>query len=89
MALLRQVGSLDLELLARALEALPRWARPVFLRLAGEIDDGNRQAETASLCEQGFDPASVSDPLFVFDSERYVPLDADRWAAIQNETMRF
>ena len=35
MALLRQVGSLDLELLARALEALPRWARPVFLRSRG------------------------------------------------------
>ena len=30
-----------------------------------------------------------SDPLFVFDGERYVPLDADRWAAIQNGTMRF
>jgi len=31
----------------------------------------------------------VSDPLFVFDGERYVPLDADRWTAIQNRTTRF
>ena len=90
MALLRQVGSLDLEVLARALEALPRWARPLFLRLAGDIETTETfKPKRRAYVEQGFDPASVSDPLFVFDGERYVPLDADRWAAIQNGTMRF
>ncbi len=90
MALLRQVGSLDLEVLARALEALPRWARPLFLRLAGAIETTETfKPKRRAYVEQGFDPASVSDPLFVLDGERYVPLDADRWAAIQNGTMRF
>jgi fatty-acyl-CoA synthase len=90
MALLRQVGSLDLEVLARALEALPRWARPLFLRLAGAIETTETfKPKRRAYVEQGFDPASMSDPLFVFDGERYVPLDADRWAAIQNGTMRF
>ena len=90
MALLRQAGSLDLEVLARALEALPRWARPLFLRLAGAIETTETfKPKRRAYVEQGFDPASVSDPLFVFDGERYVPLDAGRWAAIQNGTMRF
>jgi fatty-acyl-CoA synthase len=90
MALLRPVGSLDLEVLARALEVLPRWARPLFLRLARAIETTETfKPKRRAYVEQGFDPASVSDPLFVFDGERYVPLDADRWAAIQNRTMRF
>jgi fatty-acyl-CoA synthase len=90
MALLRQAGSLDLEAVVRLLEALPRWARPLFLRLAGAIETTETfKPKRRAYVEQGFDPARVSDPLFVFDGQRYVPLDADRYAAIQNGTMRF
>jgi fatty-acyl-CoA synthase len=54
MALLRQAGSLDLEHVARALEVLPRWARPaVPAPRRSHRDDGNLQAEAASLCRAG------------------------------------
>jgi fatty-acyl-CoA synthase len=90
MALLRQVGSLDLEVVARALEILPRWARPLFLRLGAEIETTETfKPKRRAYVEQGFDPARTDDLLFVLDGERYVPLDADHWAAIQNGTMRF
>jgi fatty-acyl-CoA synthase len=47
-----------------------------------------KRRETAN---EGFDPARVDDPLYVFDAERqaYVALDAARFAAIQSGAMRF
>jgi fatty-acyl-CoA synthase len=92
MATLRHEGTLDLELLARRLEALPRHARPVFLRLVAAIEMTETfKPKRRVYIEQGFDPAQVGDPLFVFEADRgsYLPLDANRYAAIQNGTKRF
>jgi fatty-acyl-CoA synthase len=90
MALLRPHGSLDLAAVARALEVLPRYARPLFLRLARTIETTETfKPKRRTYFEQGFDPAGIDDPLFVLDGDSYVPLDAHRYEAIQNGTMRF
>ena len=90
MALLRREGSLDLEAVARALDGLPRYARPLFLRLVREVETTETfKPKRRAYVEQGFDPARTDDPLFVFEGERYVPLGPYRYAAIQNGTLRF
>jgi fatty-acyl-CoA synthase len=91
MALLKTDGRLDLDALARRLEILPPYARPLFLRLAREIESTETfKPKRRVYVEQGFDPARVADPLYVFDGERnaYVPLDAERHIAIQSGAVR-
>ncbi len=92
MALLKIDGQFDLEALTQRLEILPRYARPLFLRLAREIEATETfKPKRRVYVEQGFDPERVEDPLFVFEREResYVPLDGNRHQAIRNGTMRF
>jgi fatty-acyl-CoA synthase len=90
MALLRPHGPLDLAAVARALEVLPRYARPLFLRLTRTIETTETfKPKRRAYVEQGFDPARIDDRLFVLDGDSYVPLDADRYEAIENGTMRF
>jgi fatty-acyl-CoA synthase len=91
MALLKIDGRFDLDVLVRRLEPLPRHARPLFLRLAREIETTETfKPKLRFYVEQGFDPGRVEDPLYVFERElkAYVPLDAIRHEAIQNGTMR-
>ena len=91
MALLKVDGSLDLAGLARRLEVLPRYARPIFLRLVRDIETTETSRPKRRLyAELGLDPTRTADPLYVLDErEGYVALDADRHAAIQNGSMRF
>jgi fatty-acyl-CoA synthase len=91
MALLRITGLLDLEALVGALGALPRYARPLFLRVAREIEATETfKPKRRAYVEDGFDPTKSNDPLYVFDGERrgYVPLDAERFAAIASGATR-
>ena len=91
MALLRLEGALDLDAVAGRLEALPRHARPIFLRVAHEIAATETfKPKRRVYVDEGFDPANVSDPLYVFDAEtrRYQPLDAARFAAIESGATR-
>ena len=91
MALLKIDGQFDLDALVRRLETLPRYARPLFLRLAREIETTETfKPKRRVYVEQGFDPERVEDPLYVFERERqaYVPLDQNRHEAIRNGTMR-
>ena len=91
MAALVVEGAPDLEGVARALSALPRYARPLFLRLRTELEATSTfKPQRHALAEQGFDPAIVADPLYVFDAEReaYVDLDAARYAAIVEGSTR-
>jgi fatty-acyl-CoA synthase len=43
-----------------------------------------------ALVAEGFDPAKVADPLYIYDSEReaYFALDAERYAAIASGDVR-
>lgn len=63
---------------ALALERLPRYAAPLFLRLAATADmTGNYKLRKVDLQREGFDQALVRDPLFVRDdkAKTYVPLE--------------
>ena len=67
-------------------ERLAPYAAPVFVRVLQEVElTGTFKLRKVTLREEGFDPARVSDPLYVRDEAAgaYVPLDAERFAAIQ------
>jgi fatty-acyl-CoA synthase len=67
----------DLEVLRRHAAAhLPRYARPLFLRLrTAQPLTGTFKVRKADDVREGFDPALVADPLYVDDGTRYAPLD--------------
>jgi fatty-acyl-CoA synthase len=91
MAALVIEGAPNLAGIARALSALPRYARPLFLRLRAELEaTATFKLQRRALAEQGFDPAHVGDPLYLYDTEleAYVALDAPRHAAIVAGTAR-
>ena len=68
---------------------LPRYARPVFLRLRAALAiTGTFKVQKADDVRDGFDPARVSDPLFLDDGMAYVPLDVALHAAIVEGTLR-
>ena len=92
MALLKIDRRFDLDTLTRRLETLPRYARPLFLRLVSQIElTETFKPKRRIYVEQAFDPAGIDDPLYVFDREReiYVTLNAERHAAIQTGAVRF
>ena len=68
------------KLYAHLAERLPSYARPVFLRLQGEVDTtGTLKYRKVDLVKEGFDPMNTSDPLFVADADRmtYAPIDVE------------
>jgi fatty-acyl-CoA synthase len=87
MALLKIDGKFDLDGLPARLEILPKYARPLFIRFATEIETTETfKPKRKAYVDQGFDPERINDPLYVFDGQgkQYVALDAERYAAIQN-----
>ncbi len=91
MAALTIDGAPDLEAKARAALALPRYARPLFLRITPALEaTATFKPLKRALVAEGFDPARVADPLYVYDAEQeaYVALDAQRYAAIANGNAR-
>ncbi len=70
----------------RVSSQLPRYARPVFVRLRERIEiTGTFKHRKVDAVREGFDPSRVSDPLFVFDTEtsRYIPLEPARFGEIE------
>jgi fatty-acyl-CoA synthase len=92
MALMKVDEQFDFDTFVGQLEGLPRYAWPLFLRLAGgEIETTETfKPRRHTYVAQGFDPARIEDPLYVLDNERrvYVPLDAERHDAIRKGIRR-
>jgi fatty-acyl-CoA synthase len=92
MAALEADEDIDLTGLAAWLtERLPDYAMPLFLRLASELAHTETfKLKKQALIDEGYDPAAIADPLFVFDRSRgaYVPLDAAVFARIRAGDMR-
>jgi fatty-acyl-CoA synthase len=68
---------------AYAAQRLPRYARPLFVRLRACADmTGNYKLRKVDLQREGFDTALVTDPLYVRDdgARRYVPLTPEALA---------
>jgi fatty-acyl-CoA synthase len=83
---------LDLKNLGQHLEkSLPVYARPLFLRLTGNIEvTGTFKQKKIDLVKEGFDPAVIKDDLFFFDSEKgaFVQLDKPLYERIQSGGVR-
>jgi fatty-acyl-CoA synthase len=91
MAALTIDGPPDLDAIARAASALPRYARPLFLRLTSAVEaTATFKPVKRTLAAEGFDPAKVADPLYVYDAaaDAYVALDTARHAAIVSGVTR-
>jgi len=83
MALLKTGPDFALADFTRGMETLPRYARPLFLRLTQEIaTTETHKPKRAVYVAQGFDPANTGEPLYVLDGAGYATLDAERYAAI-------
>jgi fatty-acyl-CoA synthase len=82
----------DLAALADHLAArLPAYARPVFIRIAGELDTTETfKQKKSQLAREGFDPSVISDPLLVTEpkSGAYVALDVETYARIVDGSIR-
>ena len=92
MALLKIDEKFDVDGLSAQLDTLPKYARPLFLRLATEIETTETfKPKRKAYVDQGFDPKRINEPLYVFDVRRnlYVALDAERYASIQKFDMIF
>jgi acyl-CoA synthetase (AMP-forming)/AMP-acid ligase II len=72
-------------------EALPPYARPVFVRLQSTLETtGTLKLKKTELRKEGFDPGEVSDPLFVRHPQKdsYVPLTPELHAEIVGGGLR-
>jgi fatty-acyl-CoA synthase len=82
----------DLGALAAHLTAsLPAYARPAFLRVAGDIEKTSTfKQRKRTLCEDGFDPAATTDELFYADGATgtFRPLDQDAYRRICDGEIR-
>ncbi|XP_062487791.1 long-chain fatty acid transport protein 3 [Pezoporus occidentalis] len=84
--------SLDGAALFRHVERLlPPYAWPRFLRLQErlEMTDTFKQ-QKVRLAQEGFDPTSIPDPLFLLDqsSKAYVPLGPAQWEGVLDGSIR-
>jgi fatty-acyl-CoA synthase len=71
---------------------LPPYARPLFVRVAGEMDlTGTLKHTKLRLQEEGFDPLRVRDPLWFRDDSAatYRPLDTSLKASIDAGEIKF
>ncbi|ATC32524.1 long-chain-acyl-CoA synthetase [Caulobacter vibrioides] len=86
MASLVTEGDLDLEAFAKYVdEALPSYARPVFVRLQKAIETtGTFKYRKIDLVNEGFDPSKTKDPLYFRDPAKgYVKITKTLCAKIE------
>jgi acyl-CoA synthetase (AMP-forming)/AMP-acid ligase II len=87
------LAELDLAGLVRHLRAqLPTYAVPLFLRFAPELEvTGTFKQIKSELRREGFDPAAVSQPIYVLlpDHAAYVPLTPELYGAITRGELAF
>jgi len=86
MAALVVDGDFKLDTLAKDLAgSLPAYARPVFLRLRPQMEiTGTFKQRKVELVQDGFDPATIGEPIYWLDpaTYEYEFLDAARYADI-------
>ena len=70
---------------AFVVENLPVYQRPYFLRVQRDMRiTGTFKHQKVDYQREGYDPSLVSDPLYLLDGEKYVPLDAETYEGIQS-----
>jgi fatty-acyl-CoA synthase len=92
MAALVVAEGFDLAALRRHIDAsLPAYARPVFVRIRGELDaTGTFKHRKDELMREGYDPAATEDAIYFDDADEraYVQMDVARFQVIQNGRAR-
>jgi len=92
MAAIVGVEDCDLAALhAHLVQRLPEYARPLFLRIQGEIETTSTfKQKKVDLVRQGFDPTATSDPIYFDDPQRraFVRLDQALYARIVSGQVR-
>ncbi|MCP3394421.1 long-chain-acyl-CoA synthetase [Bradyrhizobium sp. CCGB12] len=76
---------------AHLAQRLPVYARPVFIRISCELDATETfKQKKGDLALEGFDPTTISDPLFMLDpkSGAYVALDTEACMRINDGRIR-
>mmetsp|Transcript_17210 Transcript_17210/g.20863 ORF Transcript_17210/g.20863 Transcript_17210/m.20863 type:complete len:635 (-) Transcript_17210:1484-3388(-) len=85
-------ASLDLDSFAQYLNSeLATYAMPMFVRMLPQMDStGTFKQRKVDLVKEGFNPAEVSDALYVYDlaSKKYVPIDQNKYMQICNGQSR-
>ncbi len=85
-------GGFDIAALpAHLAQRVPVYARPVIIRISHELDATETfKQKKGDLAREGFDPAAISDPLFMLDptSGAYVALDSELYAQIIDGSIR-
>lgn len=70
---------------------LPAYSRPLFLRMLPEVEiTGTFKHRKVDAVAEGFDPAKVSDPLYVLDAKAggYIEITDEVFARIQSGELR-
>jgi fatty-acyl-CoA synthase len=70
---------------------LAAYARPVFVRIRPAMEiTGTFKLRKVDLVKEGFDPGTIDDPLYIFDSatQCYVPLTAALYAEVVSGRVR-
>lgn len=84
---------LDMVALHKHIEdALPPYARPVFLRISSESETtGTFKYKKTDLVKDGFDPSKIKDAVYMADpsTKQYIRIDAGIFEKISQEKIRF
>jgi fatty-acyl-CoA synthase len=81
----------DLSAFRQHLERLPEYARPLFLRIRGEIETTSTfKPRKQGLSHEGYDPAVIRDALYFNDPDRqaFVRLDAELYDRLRTGRVR-
>jgi acyl-CoA synthetase (AMP-forming)/AMP-acid ligase II len=71
---------------AFVVEQLPGYQRPYFLRIQkGMRITGTFKHQKVDYQREGYDPSLVTDPLYLLEGDKYVPLDGELYQAIQSQ----
>ncbi|MEL6723919.1 MAG: long-chain-acyl-CoA synthetase [Pseudomonadota bacterium] len=93
MAAITTDGEVDFETLYTWMsEQLPKYAIPLFFRVQQQAETtGTFKYRKVELVKEGFDPATVTEPLWYFDPEtdKYEPLTPDAHETILSGAVKF
>jgi fatty-acyl-CoA synthase len=92
MAALSTNKDIDLvELYQKLSSSLPAYAQPLIIRIKNEIEiTGTFKHRKVELVKEGYDPKSISEPLYFCDHQlkKYIPLDNDLFGSINNQEIK-
>jgi fatty-acyl-CoA synthase len=82
-------GPLDVQAFHRATLELPAYARPRFVRVVRELNTtSTHKIQKQTLRQDGVNPDTIADPLYVLLDTGYAPLTPARWGDIQAGHLR-